>query len=189
MKSNDKSYLLNNIEKSRLQMEEEERTQLSEGMCFGEWGIIYNIPRTASAYTLEPTDLFCIEKESFDKSFSRCLIRAEAERKKFILQKLPSFKILPALKFDEFYRKVVAIFCKSREIIYDENTKTSVIYLLYQGSCKLQKNFLINKKEDQTINDMKLVTVLNLDKGDICGLEVLKGAPKYNFTLVVIFIV
>lgn len=48
--------------------EEDERTQLTNGMCFGEWGLMYNIPRTASALTLEDSVLFSISKEIFDKN-------------------------------------------------------------------------------------------------------------------------
>jgi CRP-like cAMP-binding protein len=48
--------------------EEEEKKQLSDGQCFGELALMYNIPRTASALTLEYTELFCIDKADFDKS-------------------------------------------------------------------------------------------------------------------------
>ena len=37
---------------------EEERVILNQGMCFGEWGCVYNIPRTSSIYCLEDTNLF-----------------------------------------------------------------------------------------------------------------------------------
>lgn len=43
---------------------------MSEGQCFGEWGLLYNINRTASAVALDTVYLFSIEKEDFDKSLS-----------------------------------------------------------------------------------------------------------------------
>jgi CRP-like cAMP-binding protein len=49
---------------------EEERLRMYEGQCFGEWGLIYNIPRTGSALALSDSVLFYIDKEDFDKSLS-----------------------------------------------------------------------------------------------------------------------
>lgn len=66
-----KRLLLTAQEKNFLDtQEEEERNILTEGMCFGEWGIIYNIPRTASAYSLEQTYLFSLDKEVFLRSLN-----------------------------------------------------------------------------------------------------------------------
>jgi CRP-like cAMP-binding protein len=48
---------------------EEERLVLKEGMCFGEWGLLYGKERTASAIAIEDCDLFCLDKEGFEKSF------------------------------------------------------------------------------------------------------------------------
>ena len=50
--------------------EEEEKLRLSEGMCFGEWGLIYNKERTASAIVIEDADLFTLDKDNFDLSFA-----------------------------------------------------------------------------------------------------------------------
>ena len=49
---------------------EEERMKLLEGMCFGEWGLIYGKDRTASAVAIEDCDLFYLDKENFEKSFA-----------------------------------------------------------------------------------------------------------------------
>ena len=49
---------------------EEERLKLLEGMCFGEWGLLYNKERSASAIAIEDTDLFTLNKEYFDISFA-----------------------------------------------------------------------------------------------------------------------
>jgi hypothetical protein len=89
------------------------------------------------------------------------------------------------VKFDEFYRKVIAIFCKNKDIVFSDRTPTNAIYLLYQGTCRLQKNFINNRKSDPSILDMKLFTVLNLERGDLAGLEGLAGATHYQYNLVV----
>ena len=68
---------------------EEEKFQLTQGMCFGEWALAYNIPRTASAYTLENTDLFYLDKDAFDVLLSRTIIKSDVEKKNFISKKIP----------------------------------------------------------------------------------------------------
>lgn len=66
-----KKLFLTKEERKILDTEHEvERVQMGVGQCFGEWGLIYNIPRTASALALEDTILFAIEKDEFDKSLS-----------------------------------------------------------------------------------------------------------------------
>ncbi len=62
---------LNNEEKNYLDTNFEfEIVTITEGSCFGEWGLIYNIPRTASAKAKEDSVLFSIDKEAFDKALS-----------------------------------------------------------------------------------------------------------------------
>lgn len=56
---------------------------------------------------------------------------------------------------------------------------------MYSGSCRLQKNYIKNTKEDPTIMDMKLTTVMNLEKGDVVGLENVTDAANYSYTLTV----
>ena len=50
--------------------------QMTEGMCFGEWAIIYNIERSASAYVMEESHLFSIDKEKFKMIFAKWLFLA-----------------------------------------------------------------------------------------------------------------
>jgi CRP-like cAMP-binding protein len=49
---------------------EEEKLVLLDGQCFGEWGLIYKKERSASAFCLEDTDLFCLDASSFEYSFN-----------------------------------------------------------------------------------------------------------------------
>lgn len=69
---------------------EEEKTVFGPGMCFGEWAIIYNIPRTASAYTLTEIQLFSLEKEYFNITLAKEIIKADVDKKLFVTQKIPS---------------------------------------------------------------------------------------------------
>ncbi len=62
---------LTNEEKKYLDtVHEEEILTMTDGACFGEWGLLYNIPRTASAMAKEDSILFSIDKEYFDKALS-----------------------------------------------------------------------------------------------------------------------
>lgn len=61
----------NSAEKKFLSVhEEEEKLQMTDGMCSRDWGLIYKIPRIASAFTLEQTLLFTFDKDTFIKYFN-----------------------------------------------------------------------------------------------------------------------
>ncbi len=49
--------------------EEEEVVQLTDGMCFGDWGLLDKVERAASAYSLETTDLFMLNTKDFATAF------------------------------------------------------------------------------------------------------------------------
>ena len=68
---------------------EKETTSLGPGMCFGEWAMIYDIPRTASAYANCDVDLFYLNKEYFEASFEKEIIKADIEKKNFVTSKIP----------------------------------------------------------------------------------------------------
>jgi len=68
---------------------EEELVRLSDGMCFGEWGLIYNLPRAASAFTMEDTHILSLDKDLFKYCFFKNMIRAIGERKNFFIKRLP----------------------------------------------------------------------------------------------------
>lgn len=97
---------LNNLELVNQHDLEIEKTQLIEGMCFGEWALMYNIPRTASAYTVE-CDLFYLDKEYFDITFHRSIVRADIERKNFLIKKLPTLKHFG--KVEDYLKKIMPV--------------------------------------------------------------------------------
>jgi CRP-like cAMP-binding protein len=57
--------------------EEEEINQLSDGQYFGEYGVIEAQPRVASAYAMEDTHLFVIDRNTFNKSIGVIIILLE----------------------------------------------------------------------------------------------------------------
>lgn len=83
---------------------EEEKVRLAKGMCFGEWGILYNIQRSASAFTMEDTHLVSIEKEFFKNCFHKNILRAVAEKKVFFVKKLPFLR--GSNKVEEFLKNI-----------------------------------------------------------------------------------
>ncbi len=89
------------------EIEEEERLQLGNGSCFGEWSSIYNKRRSASAFVLEDTDLFFLDNDIFQEHLLKYIIKAEFERKCFIKSKI---KVLDEIRgFEEYYKRVVPI--------------------------------------------------------------------------------
>ena len=69
---------------------EEEKTSLGPGMCFGEWGLIYNIPRTASAKCKVDSEVFYLEKEFFSLFLEKDILKADLEKKNFVTRKIPA---------------------------------------------------------------------------------------------------
>lgn len=92
----------------------EEKLVFSEGHCFGHWGLIFDKPRSSSAYALEDTKLWTLDRDSFDLSFYRCLSKAEADRKVFLLKRMKPFKELPYSKFETLYTFLTprVIYCR-----------------------------------------------------------------------------
>ena len=62
-----------------------EKFSLSDGMCFGEWGLIYDIRRTTSIYAVEDTDLFYLEKEPFNRILCQKFLKSDNDKVKFII--------------------------------------------------------------------------------------------------------
>lgn len=175
---------------------EEEVIQINDGHCFGEWGLINKRNRTSSAFTIEDTYLFFLDKESFMHSFMRSLAKAEADRKSFILDLIPPLKDISNIEYDILYKSMITLFLSKGELIYYENTEADRIFIVYQGCCKIEKNVLEFKekrepspnKPDSKVNledysKIKFATLLRLDPGNIVGLESLYDIPKYKYTL------
>lgn len=85
--------------------DERELISYSDGYCFGEWGVIYNKPRSASAFAIEDTDIIYIERENFNEFFAKYLIKADQERRIFLKNEIEPLKKVS--KFDEIYKRII----------------------------------------------------------------------------------
>ena len=159
-----------------------ERAQLSEGMCFGEWGILYNIPRTTSIYCNTDTHLFYLNKKYFDKILSKKFTESDMKKIKFILARIPALK--KDYKMGKMLTKILPLFCERGDIIYTPFDKAEIIYIVYKGECAFYKP-IGNMKEKESINIEKMQMISRLNPGGIGGLESCIKGMKYQFCLVV----
>ncbi len=117
------------------------KIELIEGMCFGYSDLINHRRRSQSACAIEDSELFFIEKENFEFTLYKSLMKADSERVVFIHNMLPIFNFLPKKKFDELVEECVEyVIYKENEIIYEEGEKPEYIYLVYQGECCLKRD-------------------------------------------------
>jgi CRP-like cAMP-binding protein len=174
----------NNLDLAQLGLEDEIFV-VSDGMCFGEWALIYNIPRTASAFAAEDTDLFVMDKDCFDLVFNKAIVRADNEKKNFIVKRIPSLKI--AGKVPEILKKIFPLFLDNKKIVYTEHDMADSIFLVYQGECvlaRLHPDKKSNNKDEIIKNKEKLINFMRIDRGGIAGLEVITGVKEYSYNLV-----
>jgi CRP-like cAMP-binding protein len=122
---------------------EEEITQLTNGMCFGNWALLYDSQKKSSAVAIEETDLFYIKQDDFDSNFSRSIHKAETDRKCFLQNIFSCFNKMPKHKFEECYRKFQINFYKKNEIIYKEGDSSGYLYVVYQGECFLKRDITL----------------------------------------------
>lgn len=167
---------------------EEENQQMTDGMCFGEWSLLNGRPRSASVYTLEDTHLFYLEKEEFDVSLSKALLKGEYEKKSFLAKRL--FNIKDGLGQNSSY-KFYAIYLDCNDILFTQLDKPKFIYFIYEGECRLAKAFddkenklVLKTREDIIDQRNKMITHLKLGKGAVAGLEALSASEFYDYNLI-----
>ena len=167
-----------NLPKPEEKYEEQELFIRGEGYCFGEWGLLYNIPRATSVKCLEDTVFFSLNEEKFKISFMKCLNKAEMDKRDFIIENLFPIKSLPFDIAENLYKNTFPIHCKHDEIIYNEGDDADAIYIVYVNQFILEKQYLTMCK---TVSH--IFKVLYLTKGGIAGLEGLYGSKTYKCTL------
>lgn len=161
---------------------EEERTRMNPGMCFGEWALIYKITRTASAYCLEDVDLFYLERDVFESTLSKAIVKAELEKKKFVTQKIPLLSNCG--RISDILSAINPLFFDKNQIVYSEFDPADSLYVIYQGECCLTKGSLFKSKAELEYNKETLIPVYNFDKGAILGLETVhQSGNNYSNTL------
>ena len=126
------------------------------GSFFGEWGFIYKINRTVSAYAKEDTLLLGFDKFTFKMFFQENIILSENNSKKFVLRHIKTFRGLNETAFNSYYREVKKIYCIPGKEIFTEGNDANSFYLVYMGSCVVKKG---------------LTNLIIKDPGDFIGIE------------------
>ena len=161
-----------------------EKFSLNDGMCFGEWGLIYDIRRTTSIYAVEDTDLFYLEKEPFNRILCQKFLKSDNDKVKFIINRFPIFR--KEIKIRHILTKVVPLFFDKNTIVYTPYDKAENLFLLYQGECALCNLEKHSNKEDFIMNITKLKTLSQLTSGAMAGFESCEKEEKnYNNCLLV----
>ncbi len=161
-------------QKTVFEVLEKEILTRTTGEYFGEWGIIEGSTRRASAYTLEDTELFILDAEAFTGSFGRCMIRAENDRKNFLMGVLKPLVDLPRAKFNSLYKSMFVKFLIKNEIVYIEGNNAEMFYIIYDGVFRMQKKNMTKEEENEEMLKSEVTkhhTVIKLSIGDIAGTE------------------
>ena len=137
------------------------------GSYFGEWGLIYKINRTVSAYAKEDTLLLGFDKFAFKTFYQDNIILSESYSKKFVLKHIMTFKELNETSFNIYYREIKKIYCIPGKEIFLEGAKADSFYLVYKGSCTVRKG---------------LTNLIIKDSGDFIGIESLYS-KKYESSI------
>ena len=163
---------------------EEKRVTLKKGMCFGEWGIVYNIPRTTSIYCPENTHIFYLEKKYFNKILLSKFLDGDMKKVQFIIDRIPKLK--KDLKIRNLLTKIPPEFYEKNHIVYTPFDEANTIYLVYKGECIIgDLPFNVKSKKDY-LNKFEQIQILSfLDEGGIAGLESSQGYPFYKHCLII----
>ena len=166
------------------------RLMITEGMCFGEWGLVYNIPRTTSIYCLEDTHVFLLEKRYFDKHLLKKFYAGDMKKIKFIYDRLPalrkSFENKGGHLINHILTKIVPNFYDEGDIVYTPYDKAKTVYLIYKGECLLTRlNFKTKDKIDYLNKRDKLTLVASVGEGGVCGLESIEDNRMYEHCLMI----
>ena len=146
-----------------------ENFALTNGMCFGEWGLLYSIPRTTSIYADEDTHLFYLEKEYFNKTLLTKFLRNDSHKIKFVIHKFPIFK--KNFNLRHIFTKIIPLFLNKDNIIYTPFDNAENIYLLYQGEGILVNLPSAKDKEDFFLKKTNWQIISRLQEGGIAGIE------------------
>jgi hypothetical protein len=153
-------------------------------MCFGEWGIVYNIPRTTSIYCPENTHIFYLEKKYFNKILLSKFLEGDMKKVQFIIDRIPKLK--KDLKIRNLLTKIPPEFYEKNHIVYTPFDEANTIYLVYKGECIIgDLPFNVKSKKDY-LNKFEQIQVLSfLDEGGIAGLESSQGYHYYKHCLII----
>ena len=159
--------LVLNVHSLKSNIKTKEINTLKPGSYFGEWGFIFKINRTVSAYAKEDSLLLKFDKNIFKQYYQENIINLENHTKKFVLNHIKTLKKLGFSAFNHYYRDMKKIFCVDRTAIFHKGEKADSFYLIYRGTCAV-KNGLNN--------------LMIKDVGDFIGIESL-FCDEYETTI------
>ena len=160
---------------------EKYKTEYNDGMCFGDYSVIYSFPRTNSVRCKSDVDVFYLEKKYVDKILSNSFVKSDMKKIEFLSKIIPSFDINIRI-----FHQIIPIFCDKDKIIYTPYDEIKYIYIIYKGECAFgELNVQTNSKEEylSLFYNIKKFSILGI--GGICGLEIAKGNKFYNYSLIV----
>lgn len=103
------------------------------------------------------------------------MLKAEIDRKMFLMKLIPYFSEIPKSRFDQLYKHFIPRFLAKNEIIYLENTPADTIYVIYLGQCQIEKNTQSKPHQNDYRDPSKQLMLMTLDRGDLAGLEALES--------------
>ena len=163
---------------------EEENFTITNGMCFGEWGLVYSIPRTTSIYCIEDCDLFYLEKEYFQRILSSKFAQSDSNKINFLTKIFPILKT--DMKIGHILTKIVPLFFENESIVYTPFDKAENLYVIYQGECALISLDNPLNKEDYYMRKSNFKIISRLTVGGIAGYESCsKNLSYYNNALLI----
>ena len=163
---------------------EEEKFVITNGMCFGEWGLVYSIPRTTSIYCIEDCDLFYLEKEYFQRILSSKFAQSDSNKINFLTKIFPILKT--DMKIGHILTKIVPLFFENESIVYTPFDKAENLYVIYQGECALISLDNPLNKEDYYMRRSNFKIISRLTVGGIAGYESCsKNLCNYNNALLI----
>ena len=72
---------------------EKYKTEYNDGMCFGDYSVIYSFPRTNSVRCKSDVDVFYLEKKYVDKILSNSFVKSDMKKIEFLSKIIPPFDI------------------------------------------------------------------------------------------------
>lgn len=130
------------------------KKKITNGKCFGELSLLYNIPRTGTIMTITDCFLWCIEKKNFNK-ISEHIIHLNFEDTKKFIQGTPMLSVLD-------HEKKIALCNKAIKCNFPEGKK-----IIKKGEHSLNL-FFIKDGEIIVMDDNKNI-IRTLKKGEYFG--------------------
>lgn len=142
--------------------EVEQFTKEEEGFHFGDWELINNRYNKYSALCKENTYLVYIQKEIFVRYIQDKYVKVESDIKKYVMNNLRNFVIMPPVKLERFIESdVKSIFFRKNDVMFKKGEETKYLYLIYKGEVNIIKE--IDKGEESSFvssrNDISIESI------------------------------